>query len=152
LDTSAIVKKYVPEKGSDEVIRVIAEAQAVGTARISKVEVAAAFGKAVRIGLLASDAAQNCLNAFRKDWPNYYVVDTSESVLHRAENYAWDHRLRGYDAVHLAAAATWQDDLNEPVTMATFDVQLWDAVASAGLAVYPENLHELIEEWRVPTP
>jgi predicted nucleic acid-binding protein len=147
LDTSAIVKKYVLEKGSDEVIRAIANAQAAGTARIAKVEVAAAFGKAVRMGLLTEDAAQSRLQAFQKDWPDYYIAEISESVFQRAENFAWAYRLRGYDAVHLAAAAAWQDDLGESVTVATFDLQLWDAAGIVGLAAYPANLHKLIEEW-----
>jgi uncharacterized protein len=147
LDTSAIVKKYVPEKGSAEVIRAIAEARAVGTARIAKAEVSAAFGKAIRIGLMTAKAASRCREVFLKDWPNYYVTEVSESVVNRAETFAWTHQLRGYDAVHLGAASTWQDDLGQSVTIATFDVDLWDASATAGLLTFPENLRELIEEW-----
>jgi hypothetical protein len=109
---------------------------------------AAAFGKAVRVGILSSQEAEKCLKVFRANWPHYYVAEISDALIDRAESYAWSYRLRGYDAVHLAAAATWQEELGDAVTVATFDIQLWDAVGPAGLHVYPANLHQLIEEWR----
>ena len=114
LDTSVIVKKYVPERGSPEVTRALAEAQAVGTARIAKAEVAAAFAKAIRIGLLTAEAAERCREAFRKEWPSYYVTEISESVVNRAETFAWTHQLRGYDAVHLASAVMFQNSVGTP--------------------------------------
>ena len=69
LDTSAIVKKYVLERGSSEIIRAIAVAEAVGTARIAKVEMAAALAKALRAGLITAKAAQRCRKRFEKTGP-----------------------------------------------------------------------------------
>ena len=56
---------------------------------------------------------------------------------------AWDFDLRGYDAVHLAAALLWQETIGEPVTLATFDRQLWQAGGRAGLSVWPENFGQV---------
>ena len=42
-----------------------------------------------------------------------------------------------YDAVHLAAARFWQSSLGEPVTLATYDRQLWQAGDAAGLGAWP---------------
>ena len=58
----------------------------------------------------------------------------------RAGNLAWEHNLRGYDAVHLAAALSWGEALNAPVTLATFDRQLWQAAKMQGLRAYPDDL------------
>jgi hypothetical protein len=58
----------------------------------------------------------------------------------RADAQAWERGLRGYDALHLAAALFWQETLGEPVTLATFDRQLWQAGAAAGLEVWPADL------------
>lgn len=147
LDTSAIVKKYVPEPGSAEVIDAIGRAQSAGTALIARAEVAAAFGKAVRTGLLRAMDGESCLRAFRKDWSDYYVCEVTKAVVTRAESFAWTHHLRGYDAVHLAAACLWQDDLGQRVTLATFDVSLWRVAETAGLLTYPPNLPQLVEQW-----
>ena len=57
-----------------------------------------------------------------------------------ADTLAWDYGLRGYDAVHLASALTWQEALGEPVLLATFDKQLWSAAPKAGVAIWPETL------------
>jgi len=70
LDASALVKRYVAEVGSVEVDRLIAEAESVGTAVISRAEVAAALAKAARLGLLPRDEAEAALQVFRAQWPD----------------------------------------------------------------------------------
>jgi hypothetical protein len=42
--------------------------------------------------------------------------------------------------VHLAAALLWQEGLEESVTLATFDRQLWEAGKQSGLTVFPADL------------
>jgi len=49
LDARALVKRYIAEEGSDEVAALIGEGSAIGTAIISRAEVAAALTKAVRM-------------------------------------------------------------------------------------------------------
>ena len=58
----------------------------------------------------------------------------------RAEALAWDLALRGYDAVQLASALTWQEAVGAEVTLATFDRQLWEAGRNAGIRTWPEAL------------
>jgi predicted nucleic acid-binding protein len=48
--------------------------------------------------------------------------------------------LRGYDAVQLAAASLWQKSLEIPVTLISFDRQLWTAARHEGMIVRPEAL------------
>jgi predicted nucleic acid-binding protein len=140
LDASALVKLYIAERGSEEVRRIVEEAQSVGTATITRVEVTAALGKAVRVGVLAHDQAAVADASFRRDWPDFLRVPATEHLLERAAGLAWGHHLRGYDAVQLAAALSWQEALESPVTMATFDRDLWTASASVGLGSFPEDL------------
>ncbi|MFZ5916070.1 MAG: type II toxin-antitoxin system VapC family toxin [Chloroflexota bacterium] len=137
LDASALVKRYVAEPGSAEVSQVISQAEVVGTALISRAEVAAALAKAVRLGALLSAGAWASLQAFRSEWLDLMRIQVSELTVTRADAYAWEFGLRGYDAVHLAAAAVWQDALGEPVTLATFDRPLWTTAGRVGLAATP---------------
>jgi predicted nucleic acid-binding protein len=149
LDASALVKRYVSELGSDMVNDAISEADLVGTALISRAEVAAAFAKAVRTGALKRDEGSKSLHAFRKDWHDLVRVQVTEIAIARADALAWEYNLRGYDAVHLAAALLWQETMGEQVTMATFDQSLWEAVAKVGLVPSPADLPALIKEWKV---
>ena len=148
LDSSALVKQYVAERGSAEVSEVIAGAQVIGTALISRPEVAAALAKAVRTGALAGAEASACLRRFREDWTDLIRVQISEPLIARADAFAWDYGLRGYDAVHLAAAALWQDAMADAVAFSTFDRQLWHAAGRAGLEPHPADLPALLDSWR----
>jgi predicted nucleic acid-binding protein len=139
LDASALVKRYVAEAGSAEVAGLIAESAGVGTAIISRAEVAAALAKAVRMKLLSRAEAASALQVFRADWENLIRLQLTEVLISRAEALAWEHGLRGYDAVHLASAVFWQDMLGEPVTVASYDRQLRAAAKSAGLIAWPEH-------------
>ncbi|MBI4477335.1 MAG: hypothetical protein HY654_09195 [Acidobacteria bacterium] len=48
-------------------------------------------------------------------------VPVTEALVERAEALAWEHGLRGYDAVQLASALTWQESVGEEIVLATFD-------------------------------
>lgn len=137
LDSSALVKQYVMEHGSGEVVRLIREARSAGTSLIARAEIAAALGKAVRLKLLSSNKAVASLRAFRAQWPDIVRVHLTESLVEHADSLVWEYALRGYDAVHLASALFWQNTLSEPLTVATFDRQLWDAALRARLNVFP---------------
>jgi hypothetical protein len=66
-------------------------------------------------------------------------VPVTESLVERAEALAWEHGLRGYDAVHLASALTWQESVGEQIVLATFGQQLWEAAKRAGLKAWPDR-------------
>lgn len=137
LDASALVKRYVAETGSAEVAQAIAAAKSVGTAVISRVEVAAALARATRGRWLARDEAHAALQVFRAEWASLVRLQLTEVVVAQADAVAWEYGLRGYDAVHLAAARFWQTSLGEAVTLATFDRELGEAARLAGLIPWP---------------
>jgi len=149
LDASALVKRYVAEPGSVEVQRMIGEANIVGTAIITRAEVAAALSKAVRMAALTPKEAQEGLKLFRSEWPDMVRVRVTEMVVAQADLFAWEYGLRGYDAVHLAAASLWQGALGGGrVMFLTFDRKLWAAAQSAGLVPAPTDLPALLATWK----
>jgi predicted nucleic acid-binding protein len=127
---------------------VISRADVIGTALISRAEVAAVLAKAVRTDALTWQEAWACLQVFREEWPNLIRVQVTEMVVTRADALAWEHGLRGYDAVHLAAASLWQDAMGEQVTFSTFDRRLWETARGVGLALHPADLPALLEAWK----
>ena len=140
LDASALVKQYVNEPGSDQVEAAVAQAESTATVLISRAEVSAALAKAVRLNILTAEAGATTLQAFRSDWLSLVRIQVTELVAARADAFAWEHALRGYDAVHLAAASVWAEAMGVPVTFATFDRRLWRAARRSGFHAYPENL------------
>jgi hypothetical protein len=61
----------------------------------------------------------------------------TEVLVARADGLAWEHGLRGYDAVQLASALVWQDAIGRDVAFATFDQALLHAAVTTGLQGWP---------------
>jgi predicted nucleic acid-binding protein len=140
LDASALVKRYIAEAGSKEVGHLVTSADVLGTSLVTRAEVGAALAKAARSGALSQEQGRVALHVFRAQWSDLARLQIRETTVARADTLAWQHGLRGYDAVHLAAALLWQEAIAEPVTLATFDRQLWQSGQATGIAVWPEDL------------
>jgi predicted nucleic acid-binding protein len=112
----------------------------LATSIVTRAEVAAALAKAGRVGLLTEHRARSAQRSFAGDWPDLVRVPVTESLVERAEALAWDHGLRGYDAVQLASALAWQESVGAEIVLATFDQQLWEAAPEAGLRAWPDKL------------
>ena len=140
LDTSALVKCYIAEQGSDDVIALVADAAAVATSLVTRTEVAAALAKAIRDHRVDEDEARRAYRKFLREWPDLGRVPVTDALVERADALAWEHGLRAYDSVQLAAALACQDmvdALGVDVLLATFDRQLRKAAGQAGLSTWP---------------
>ena len=137
LDASALVKRYIHEKESQNVNAWIGAAEMVVTGLISRVEVAAAIARAGRMSLISPEATNAALRQFRSEWESLQRLPISENTVIRGDALACEHNLRGYDATHLACALIWQETLGVPVTMASFDSQLLEAARNEKMASLP---------------
>ena len=139
-DSSALAKRYISESGSGEVETLLRLAEVVGTGLITRAEVSAALARLVRTGALRRQVAETILKVFRKHWLELTTIQLTEALVAEADSLAWEQDLRGYDAVHLASALSWQRGLDSVVTLATFDADLWGAGQRVGLGVWPERV------------
>lgn len=140
LDSSAHIKQYVKESGSELVSQMIGEAELVGCALIGQAEMIAAVAKLVRLKHLTRGFALIKIEEIQSDWRRLVHLQITETTVAHAGDLAWQHGLRGYDAMHLASALAWQDGLRLPITLATFDRQLWEAAKTEGLLLKPDDL------------
>ncbi len=69
LDTSALIKRYVQEEGSDELTQWINAAVLAGTAAITYAEMSAALAKVERMKWISSDEAYSAWQNFLEDYP-----------------------------------------------------------------------------------
>ncbi|MEO5887728.1 MAG: type II toxin-antitoxin system VapC family toxin [Anaerolineales bacterium] len=138
LDTSALAKKYILEQDSERVIAWMDEADLIGTAILTRAEIAAALTRAVKASRLPQEGVNKTLDDFRADWRHFQRVQIDESLVARADSFACVYGLRGYDAIHLASGVIWQESIQMPVTFVTFDAELRDAARKAGLQILPE--------------
>ncbi len=139
LDTSALIKRYVNEAGSPDVREWVRSADDKATVLITRAEMSAAINRLLRMKFLTQEDYAKAFEEFRSDWRDYHRLPVTEPLVARADTLAGEHNLRGYDAVHLAAALTWQELLELPVTVVTYDKELAKAVRAIGMAVLPDE-------------
>lgn len=140
LDTSALVKRFIVEKGSADVNALISVADLVGSSIISQVEMAAALGKALRMDWIDSTSAESAYQDFLGQWHFFTRLMVSPGLIERAAQLSWDFGLRGYDATHLASALFWQESLDMEIVLATYDRELWIAANKSSIKIWPEFL------------
>jgi len=135
LDTSALVKLYIDEPGSEEVKERVAAARIVSTSRVAYVEARAGIAKKFREGELSESDRQRFIKELGRDWENYFIMEVSESVIELGGRLVDRHPLRGFDAIHLASALLLKDRARSPVAFSCFDERLKEATQAEGLAV-----------------
>lgn len=148
LDTSALVKRYVQESGTAWVLGFTdwAAGHDLYTVRVAGPEMIAALFRKARTGEVATDEVRRSAVNFRSDWKQQYqIIEVTASVADKAMNLAEEHGLRGYDAVHLAAAIVLQQirkSMDLPaLTFVSADVRQRDTAAAQGLTVEDPNEH-----------
>jgi uncharacterized protein len=104
-DTSAIVPLLVAdEPGAEVALAAFLGAEAVVSVRLLYAEAGAALARAARLDRLTPQALDDALVELETLWSQLDVVEIDDDLVHTAARLARTHALRGYDAVHCAAA------------------------------------------------
>jgi predicted nucleic acid-binding protein len=146
LDSSALVKRYIVERGTLWIrsLTVRHAAHVLFTARVTGPEVVAAIARKVHVGDMLPHDAARAANNFRRDWRiQYQIVEISSDLADRAMDLAQKHVLRGYDAMHLAAALELRQRRQvrtaAGLTFLSADVGQLQAAGAEGLSVQDPN-------------
>jgi len=140
LDTSALVKKYFREIGTDEVIQFWKDAVAIATSSVGYAETLASLYRKQREGNIDGTIIKHLIDSFHDDWASFVRVEVSEELNKTIERLVSAHPLRGFDAIHLASALAVYEHAPEPFLFACFDKRLLEAAKAEGLSTYPDNL------------
>ena len=135
LDTSALLKLYLREEGTDVVKALVQRATMVATSLVTYAESRAALARARSSGRLDAGMYRIVLGAFQREWESYVAEDISEPLIRLAGDLAEKHLLRGFDGIHLASAVTLQQESDEPISFSAWDERLTAAAAAEGLAL-----------------
>jgi len=133
-DASALVKRYIRERDSARVRRLLSAGE-VGLCRLSEVEVVSAFARLAReraISIARRDAAAT---AFVRDLAAWAIVELHPDVTRAARRLLVQHGLRTGDALQLAAALVLQESLGSIEEFVAYDARLLEAARAEQLAV-----------------
>ncbi len=137
LDSSALVKRYADESGSELVQAVAAPLIA---SDLAAVEVPAALWRKHRVGQISASDAQILSQRFLTDIgaslpeSDAVLIEAGKDILRDAVSLVARHPLRAYDAVQLASALAAARVLGN-CPFGCFDTQLNDAAVAEGLTL-----------------
>jgi uncharacterized protein len=136
-DTSALLKLYLPEPGSDVFNEVVEDRDDVFVSDLAVTEIISAVARRLRQGSLGREAARRLQHAIlgRLDEGVYHRVELTREVHRRAEVFLLslpETPLRAADALHLALATSAR-----AASLASFDARLAAAARAVGFATYP---------------
>lgn len=148
LDSSAVVKRYVTETGSNW-IRALTDPTArnpVIIARITWVEVLSALARREREGSITADDVTRAIQTFSYDLDmQYQVAEIDVALARTAGGLVIQYPLRAYDAVQLASALRVHSDLTRTestsLTFITADERLIAVAQTEGLLTDNPNHH-----------
>jgi predicted nucleic acid-binding protein len=130
-DTSAVVPLLVVEAGSTRAAVLWDGADRVVSARLVYPEGRAALALAHRLGRLTARQLRAAVAELDSKYEEFDLVEVDDMLARRAGHLAEAHGLRGYDAVHLAAA----DRVRDPdLVVVAGDGALLAAAATEGIA------------------
>lgn len=125
LDTSSLVKLYVQEPGTDDVLRLVDQAAAVATSVIAYPEARSAFARLHRQGGLSS-RDHNAIKAdLERDLDRFLTLSVTERIWRHAGELTELHALRGFDSLHLASFLALKAlDLSQSLRFSSYDDRL----------------------------
>jgi uncharacterized protein len=131
-DTSAVVPLLIAESGSARAASLWDGADRVVSVRLLYPEARAALAQAERLGRLTARQLRAAVAELESLFEEIDLVEVGGALARRAGELAEVRQLRGYDAVHLAAA----DRVHDPdVVVIAGDGALLEAAAAEGMAV-----------------
>jgi uncharacterized protein len=131
-DTSALIPLLIEEPGSSRAGRVWDVVDHVTSVRLIYTEARAALAQAARLGRLATADFPATLDGLERLYGQLDLLEVDDLLVRRAGELAERHAVRGYDALHLAAAERVR---GETSVVVAGDGDLCVAAGTLGMAV-----------------
>jgi uncharacterized protein len=110
-DTSAFVKRYIAESGTDTVLDWCKRATEIGLSAIALTELISAFCRLQRENKITSEQYQQLKTALLSDAEDIAIGDLTPRVLLLTMNSLENNVLRAMDAIHIGSAIALECDV-----------------------------------------
>jgi len=129
-DTSAFVKRYIAESGTDAVLEWCQRATEIGLSAIAVPELISAFCRLQRENKITREQYQQLKSHLFADIEDIAIGDLTPIVLSYSVNSLENNTLRAMDAIHIGSAIALECD-----TFISADQRQLEAAVKAGLIV-----------------
>ena len=136
LDTSALVKCYIEEPGSDKIQICISQAKVVAVSQLAYPETLSALVRRRQsLQNYSDDQFTLLVKSFRRDWKHFTVLGINDETLHHIDRLIEVHHLRGADSIHLSTALSFRSVTKTPVIFVASDIGLLSAARKERLMI-----------------
>lgn len=138
VDSSAIVKRYIREHGTAQMVDLVRGVDRLAVARIALVEVTSALVRRSRGGDLQAEVLEGLLRAMEDEFRKRFEEQPlSDATLTRSVDVARTHALRAADSIQLASALQCAGVLGSraELTLVSADQDLIGAAQREGLTI-----------------
>lgn len=133
LDSSALVKRYIAETGSDTVMSLIEGEQRLAVSWLALPETISAITRRAKNSDLNAEDLQRVQTQFALDWQRFLVLEVSGEPVGEAESLIARRALRGADSIHLSTALWLRRRAHVPVILVASGNELLVAADAEGL-------------------
>ena len=136
LETSALVKLYVQEEGTERLLRIAlpSAGNQLAILNIAQVEFHSAVRRRTRDGDIDEAVAAQVLGSFDADAVSRFITQAAdEVVIDLACGLLANYPLRAYDAIQLAGCLALRSIAPEPPVFSCADHRLLEAAENEGL-------------------
>jgi len=130
LDSSALVKRYINEKGSDRIVEIGREANEIVMSVLCVPEVLSAGNRLKREAKIKLEHYMTIKNELSEDIREATLIDITNEIIQTAIHCLEQNVLRTLDALHIATAIVYKCDL-----FVTSDSRQEEAALLMGLRV-----------------
>jgi predicted nucleic acid-binding protein len=135
LDTSVLVKLYIREPGTEQMIRLASagHGHSLAVLSLARVEFRSAIRQRQRAGDVSQEAAAGLILAMENHFQSIFLVQlVNEEVIEQAAALLDRHPLRAYDALQLAGCLALGSRMTELPSFVCSDQRLLRAAAGEG--------------------
>jgi predicted nucleic acid-binding protein len=132
-DSSALVKRYLREEGTEAVKSILGTSEEVSTSKLTYPEILSAFMRKWRAHEIEKRPFQTAVDQFEDDWKHMLVIEFHDQLLDVIKRVMQRYPLKAADSVHLSSALWHRGAAKENITFVTSDVNLLRAAQAEKL-------------------
>lgn len=104
MDSSALIKKYVLETGSENILRILDGPGIPVTSKLAYPEVLSGLGRKRREKGITEKDYRAAVNGFESDWEALLIIEFQDELFPLMRQLSSRRATKGADMVHLASA------------------------------------------------
>jgi predicted nucleic acid-binding protein len=134
-DSSALVKRYLKEDGTEKVNSLIASQRLIATSKLAYPEILSTLTRKQREVEISRKDFKSVIAIFEKDWEKLFIVEFHDELLKTIKELLGKYSLKGADTLHLSSAIWLGRVTKTRVTFVASDATLLRAARSENLMI-----------------